>query len=57
MSISTDRVSQIEALDPTLFSPIQGQSTPGDQRAMLALHAAARSVYGSFHYLENPAGS
>jgi hypothetical protein len=52
MSNSTDRVSQIEALDPALFSTIPSQSTAADQRALLALHAAARRVYGTFDYLE-----
>jgi len=52
MSNSNDRVSQIEALDPVLFSTIPSQSTASDQRALLALHAAARRAYGAFDYLE-----
>jgi len=44
--------SRIDALDPTLFATIASQSTPNDQRALLALHAAARAKYGTFTYLE-----
>jgi hypothetical protein len=49
---SGDFASRIEILDPTLFSTIASESTPRDQRSMLALHAAARRAYGSFDYLE-----
>jgi hypothetical protein len=43
---------RIEAFDPRLFSAIESQTTDWDRRALLALHAAAASVLGSFTYLE-----
>lgn len=53
MSNSPDNiVLRIEKLDPTVFATISSQSTPRDQRSLLALHAAARRAYGEFVYLE-----
>lgn len=53
MQISTPSISsRVDALDPSLFATIESQSTASDQRAMLALHAAARAHFGSFTYLE-----
>jgi hypothetical protein len=52
MTNSDSVASKIESLDPGLFATIPSQSTPDDQRSLLALHAAARRAWGSFHYLE-----
>jgi hypothetical protein len=43
---------RVEELDVTLFDPIEGQTTVGDRKSLLALHAACREVHGSFAYLE-----
>lgn len=44
--------AQIGDLDPALFTHVPSQSTPNDQRSLLALHLAAREGYGTFSYLE-----
>ncbi len=43
---------RIEALDVSLFSPIEAQTNDWDRRALLALHATAATTLGSFGYLE-----
>lgn len=51
--IGTDEIaSRIAALDETLFDAIESQTTVEDRRSLLALHAAAAQVAGSFDYLE-----
>jgi hypothetical protein len=43
---------RIEALDVSLFSPIEAQTNDWDRRALLSLHSSAATVLGSFRYLE-----
>jgi hypothetical protein len=43
---------RIEALDTSLFARIDTQLTDLDRGSLLALHTAARQVYGPFDYLE-----
>jgi hypothetical protein len=43
---------RIEALDVSLFSPIEAQTNDWDRRALLALHGTAATTLGSFRYLE-----
>jgi hypothetical protein len=43
---------RIANLDIGLFGRIESHTTDADRRALLALHAACRSVYGRFAYLE-----
>lgn len=45
-------IQQIVDLDPELFSFLEAQTLPGDRQALLALHAAAADICGSFAYLE-----
>jgi hypothetical protein len=44
--------TQIDALDTGLFSLLEASMGGWDRRALLALHAAAADVLGSFSYLE-----
>ncbi len=43
---------RIEALDVSLFSPIEAQTNDWDRRALLALHATVATTLESFRYLE-----
>ena len=43
---------QLEALDVELLATIPSQTTEFDRRSLLALHVAARRVYGRFGWLE-----
>jgi hypothetical protein len=44
--------SAIAALDPTLFSTIESQTSEWDRRALLALHDTVADRRGTFNYLE-----
>src|SRR5262245_5331579 len=43
---------RLTSLDVTLFQPIGLPGWRADPRSLLALHAAARAVHGTFAYLE-----
>lgn len=42
----------LKNLDITLFQHVESQSTNNDKHALLALHQAARDIWGQFRYLE-----